>query len=280
VFITGLWGNAMNCADNLIRDHDDIIAMLPVVVATTARIQQHRYIDAAMLDGIDRFLEQFIAEYHFKKEDTLFFPHVRRVLPDEAARTQTCSAIHAACLNSIQELRAGMSRARVASMETGGSTLWSLSARCVHRLATHVAAERPILDRIRRHLPHTDDPQFLNAVGDLERHTLGATGREWYAQLVLDYADIARSWSTWPAMVAASGTAAGESSAGSSAADTGPEAGAPEPDHSPGARGKGPRRRITPFTRPDDPSKPSRREREMKQPTLQKLVPADATGNA
>lgn len=71
----------MNCANALLRDHDDIAALLRVLAAVVSRLQRCRYVDPVMLAGVDGFLRQFVVECHFRKEDTAFFPHVRASAP-------------------------------------------------------------------------------------------------------------------------------------------------------------------------------------------------------
>lgn len=185
----------MNCANTLLRDHDDIAAMLRVLAAAVSRLQQRRYLDPAMLAGLDRFLRQFVVECHFRKEDTVFFPHVYAVSPDEMDRTLACTALHAQCLVPVQECHAVVDRMHTAGMERLAGELAAAAAPCLDRLTAHIEAERPLLERFRRRPPNPEDELLLRACAGLECQHLGVTGREWYAQLVADYADIA---STWP----------------------------------------------------------------------------------
>ena len=57
-----------------------------------------------------------------------------------------------------------------------------------------MTVERPLLERLRQWPPDGKDGQLLDACAGVERHSLGPTGREWYAQLVADYADIVSTW--------------------------------------------------------------------------------------
>src|SRR5262249_12528516 len=84
----------MNCACNLLRDHDDIAAIVRVLAATVRRLCQDGYVDAGMLAGLDRFLREFVVDCHFRKEDTIIFPHVRAVMPKETGRTIACTSLH------------------------------------------------------------------------------------------------------------------------------------------------------------------------------------------
>ena len=66
---------------------------------------------------------------------------------------------------------------------------------CLDLLTAHITTERPLLERLRQRPPDEEDEHLLDACAALERYALGPTGREWYAQLVSDYADIVRTWS-------------------------------------------------------------------------------------
>lgn len=184
----------MNCANSLLRDHDDIAAIVRVLDASVWRLRQHQYVDPAMLTGLDRFLRQFVVECHFRKEDAVFFPHVRAVLPDETARTFTCTALHGECLVPVQACHAAVDRMYADGTERFAGELAAAAAPCVDRLTAHIEAERPLLERYRHRPPDSEDEQLLHAFTELERRHLGPTGREWYAQLVADYADIIRTW--------------------------------------------------------------------------------------
>lgn len=210
----------MNCADHLLRDHDDIAAMLHVMTACAARLEHGRYVDPAMLQGLDRFLQQFVADGYFRKQRTVFLPHVRTVLPDQAARTHEIARLRARCLAPMQEFHGVVERALAGGLEPLVGELASASSRCVERLSAHLEAERPLLNRVRR-LAHADDQARLDTCAELERHCLGAAGREWYAQLVSDYVDIARSWSVWPATSGAPAIDSGRSSPRAEDARTG-----------------------------------------------------------
>ena len=184
----------MNCANNLLRDHDDIGVMVRVLRATVSRLQQGGYVDPDMLAGLDRFLRQFVVECHFRKEDTIVFPHLRAGLPEETDRIFACTALHARCAASLQACHMAVERVHDGGIGTLAAELAAAAPPCLDLLTEHIAGERPLLERFRRCPPDAEDEQLLEACAELERHYLGATGREWYAQLVADYADIVRSW--------------------------------------------------------------------------------------
>jgi hemerythrin-like domain-containing protein len=183
----------MNCASNLLRDHDDIAAMVQVLRATISRLQEGGYVHPDMVAGLDRFLCQFI-ECHFRKEDTIVFPHLRAVLPEETYLTLACTALHAECRGAVRACHMAVERMHNGGMGRLAARLAAAAPRCLDLLTAHIAAERPLLERHRRLPPDAEDEQLLQACADLERRYLGPTGREWYAQLVADYADIARTW--------------------------------------------------------------------------------------
>jgi hemerythrin-like domain-containing protein len=184
----------MNCANNLLRDHDDITAILRVLRATVSRLEQGCHVDPDMLAGLDRFLREFVVECHFRKEETIVFPHLRAVLPDETDRTLACTARHDQCAASLQACHMVVERVHDGGMGTLAAELAAAAPPCLDLLAAHIAAERPLLERLRRRPPDAEDERLLDACAEVERHYLGPTGREWYAQLVADYADIVRTW--------------------------------------------------------------------------------------
>ena len=184
----------MNCANNLLRDHDDIAAMVQVLRATVSRLQQGGYVDPDMLAGVDRFLRQFVVECHFRKEDTIVFPHIRTVLPDEADRIAACTALHAEFAGCLEACHTAATCAHDSFLGTLAAELTAAAPACLDLLTAHIAAEHPLLERLRSGPPHAEDDRLLDACAELERHYLGPTGREWYTQLVADYADIVRTW--------------------------------------------------------------------------------------
>lgn len=202
----------MNVADNLLRDHEEIAAMLHVVSACAARLQQDQYVDPGMLQGLDRFLQQLVGDCYFSKQRTVLLPHVRAVVPEEAAGTHQIAALRAAALAPMREFHGVVERALAAGIEPLVAEFGSVSSTCVERLRAVLAAERPLLDRLRR-LPQGDQRALLDTCAALERGSLGATGREWYTQLVADYSDIARTWTSWPATAGAPAIGSGRASA-------------------------------------------------------------------
>jgi hemerythrin-like domain-containing protein len=184
----------MDCAYSLLRDHDDIAAMVRVLAATANRLRQGEYVDPEMLAGLDGFLRRFVVDCHFRKEDTIVFPHVRAVLPAETDRIFACTALHAGCVAAVEACHAVLARMHDRGRAGLATELSAAAAPCVDRLTAHMASERPLLERFRRRPTDTEDQRLLDACAELERHCLGATGREWYAQVVADYADIVSTW--------------------------------------------------------------------------------------
>lgn len=80
-------------------------------------------------------------------------------------------------------------------------------------LRGYLETERALLQRLRQHPADAADDALVQACHQLERQQLGATGREWYAQLVADDADIASTWSHWPSTVSSPGIRSGRPAA-------------------------------------------------------------------
>src|SRR5919108_1558220 len=139
----------MNCAYSLLRDHDDIACMMRVLAATVDRLRQGAYVDPDMLAGLDGFLRRFIVDCHFRKEDTIVFPHVRAILPDEIDRTLTCTALHADCVAALEACHTVLARVRHRAMDATTGELAAAVTRCVDRSMVHIASERPLLERLR-----------------------------------------------------------------------------------------------------------------------------------
>jgi hemerythrin-like domain-containing protein len=191
----------MNLGDHLLQDHEEIAAMLHVVTACAARLEEGHYVDPPMLQGLDRFLQQFVGDCYFRKGRTVFLPFVRAALPGEAARTHDLGGLRARCLGPMRDFHVAIERALAAGPEHMVAEVASAAARAVVPLQAYLDAERPVLDRLRR-LEAGDHAAAVQRCVDVELASLGATGREWYTQLVTDYVDIARTWTSWPASAA------------------------------------------------------------------------------
>jgi hemerythrin-like domain-containing protein len=208
----------MNVTDNLLQDHEEIAAMLQVVTACAGRLQEGHYVDPPMLQGLDRFLQQFVGECYFRKQRAVFLPFVREVLPEESARTHEIAGLRALCLGPMRNFHLVIEHALAGAIEPLVRDFASTSAVCVERVTAHLKAERPLLERVRR-LQDVNHAALLDRCAGMERESLGATGREWYTQLVIDYTDIARSWASWPATSAAPTIDSGHPSPGAAPVD-------------------------------------------------------------
>lgn len=200
----------MNVADQLLQDHEEISAMLHVLTASAARLREGHFVDPPMVQGLDRFIQQLVGDCYFRKHRTVFLPYVRAALPEETARTHDIAGLRARALGPMRDLHVAVERALAAGVEHMVDEFAHASERCVERLRAYLEAERPLLDRI-RHRPADDHAALIDRCAELERACLGATGREWYAQLVIDYVDIARSWTSWPATAGAPAIGSGRS---------------------------------------------------------------------
>jgi hypothetical protein len=47
-------------------------------------------------------------------------------------------------------------------------------------------------------LSPAQDERLCRKFDEIERSGIGATGREWYTQLIADYRDIVSTWGQWP----------------------------------------------------------------------------------
>lgn len=200
----------MRCVDNLLRDHDDIAAMLRVLSASVERLQQGHYVDPVMIVGIDQFFQRLVAASYFAKEAQVVFPHVAEVLPDDASTARIATAQRAACLAPIEAFHAVVERWPGEPLHALVGDLADAAALCVQGLAAHLETERALLQRLRHHPPDAADEGLVAACAQIERQQLGATGREWYAQLVADDTDIAGTWSHWPSTAGSPGIRSGQ----------------------------------------------------------------------
>jgi hemerythrin-like domain-containing protein len=192
----------MNVVDHLLQDHEEIAAMLHVLTACAARLREGHFVDPPMMQGLDRFVQQFVGDCYFRKQRTVFLPYVREVWPEEAARTHDIAGLRARALGPMRDFHVAVERALAAGVEHMVDEFAHAASRCVERLRPYLEAERPLLDHVR----HTTDAGHAPLVAhcaEIERGCFGAAGREWYTQLVTDHVDIARSWTTWPATAGA-----------------------------------------------------------------------------
>lgn len=190
----------MRCADTLLRNHHDIALMVRVLPAVVRRIEQGHDVDPRMIAGIDRVFQGLVAGSHFPSGTLLLFPSLPAIRPQEA---QAAALRRDACIAPLDLFHDVAGRVSSVPLDALADELAAAAARCADTLTALLEAERPLLDRI-RHLAGDDHDEGLTAAcAHLERQQLGATGREWMAQLVADYADIAETWPQRPASAVA-----------------------------------------------------------------------------
>jgi hypothetical protein len=198
----------MRCTDTLLRNHHDMALMTRVLPAVAARLTAGHYIDPAMLAGLDRFFQQLVAGTHFPAGTLLLFPHLPAIRPDEAALV---ALRRDACIAPLDLLHGLVDRMAATPLESLADELVPIAARCTQTLTTLLETERPLLERVAHLAASEEDERLAGTCVRFERTQLGATGREWMAQLAADYADIAGTWPHWPATAGAPDIRSGQS---------------------------------------------------------------------
>jgi len=173
------------------RDHYDKEAMLLVFEASVNRLEQGRYVDPEMLTGIVRFFDQFVGQCHQVKEETVLFP----ILESSRAGMGVVPALRQQH-RSQREMVGLLAR----TLDAGGvEALGVETRRFVGRVREHLSDERRCFAKVAADLlSPAQDEALARQFESIERSSIGATGREWYAQLVADYRDIVSTWGHWP----------------------------------------------------------------------------------
>jgi hemerythrin-like domain-containing protein len=185
----------MSGLNTLRRDHSMIGTMLGVLEASVGRLRQGRYVDPQMQSGMVRFFEQFVGTCHHTQEETALFPLLTSS-EQGAAIVPALVRQHACQRDSLGLVADAFSRAR----RREGRALDAL-AFYVRAYTASVQAHLFLEDRFFADatvLTAGQEEELSREFTRIERAVIGATGREWYNQLVADYKDITFTWEHWP----------------------------------------------------------------------------------
>jgi hemerythrin-like domain-containing protein len=173
----------MQALVTLLDDHHYIGGMLDVLEACARHLDQGAEIDQDMAAGVRQYFEQFVPT-HTRKEEQVLFPRLERDLPVTDRRLL-------AVLRREHGIIDDLWAALAPHVTTSPSAAFSTLARAyAARKREHMHLEDGLLHRA---LPFADEG-LSDALADVERAGLGATGREWFIQVALDYTDIVATW--------------------------------------------------------------------------------------
>jgi hemerythrin-like domain-containing protein len=186
----------MSGLNTLRRDHDTIGTMLGVLEASVDRLGEGQYVDAQMLSGILRFFEQIVGKCHQAQEETALFPLL--TLPEEGVAMVATLMRQHACQRESLGLVADALR-QLQRGEGGALDALTFNVRAYGaRVRAHLLVEDLFFTDIAAAVVTAEDEELLREFNSIERAAIGATGREWYNQLVSDYRDITSTWAHWP----------------------------------------------------------------------------------
>jgi hemerythrin-like domain-containing protein len=173
----------MQALVTLLDDHHYIGGMLDVLEACARHLDQGADLDHDMAAGVRHYFEQFVPA-HTQKEEQVLFPRLERDLP---ATDRQLLAV----LRREHGLLGDLWTALAPHVTTRASAEFSTLARAyAARKREHMHLEDGLLHRP---LPLAGE-ELADALAEVERAGLGATGREWYIQVALDYTDIVATW--------------------------------------------------------------------------------------
>lgn len=184
----------MNSVAALRSDHYDIVAMSGVLEATAARLEQDRHVDRQMLAGILRFFDRFVGESHYLKEEQGLFPLLEATGGAAATQAAILLAQHEAeramfrnLSRKFEQLCQGQPGARASLISTARSY--------ASLVGDHLRVENQWIPEMAACvLSSTQDERLCRQFEEIERKGIGATGREWYNQVIADYRDIVSTW--------------------------------------------------------------------------------------
>jgi hemerythrin-like domain-containing protein len=179
------------------RDHYTIGTMLGVLEASVDRLRQERYVDVQMLSGILRFFEQFVGKCHQAQEETALFP-LLTLREDGVALVPALMRQHECQRESVRLVADALRRLQQGNGGALDALVFNVRAYGA-RVRAHLLVEDPFFtDVAATVLTPARDEELLREFNRIERAAIGATGREWYNQLVSDYRDIVSTWRHWP----------------------------------------------------------------------------------
>jgi hemerythrin-like domain-containing protein len=171
--------------------------MLAVLEAVLARLKDHRRVDPEMWNGLLRFFREFVHGCHeVKLETSIRSLLASRVSPSDLGKASFMRSRYESGRTSLEAL-AGIDIER--SDPASRTRLAAIAGQYLDHIRQVVLPERSLLDSLlRRALTAAEDERLAAELNRLERIHIGATGREWYTQLVRDYRNIASTWSHGP----------------------------------------------------------------------------------
>jgi hemerythrin-like domain-containing protein len=185
----------MDLPGRLRDEHWEIERMLDVLRAVARRLQRGAHIDRDMLMGLLGFFTRYYADCHQLEEERALFPLIAARAPEPDRRmTRDLVRQHRADRVALVDLTAIVDRL-LAGDPAAVERFAALVAAFAPRLLDHIAEEDRLYRRIAPLIAPAEQESLERALDGIERERLGATGREWYRQVVADYADIV---STWP----------------------------------------------------------------------------------
>lgn len=189
---------AVNSVALLRRDHYDIAAMVGVLEATVCRLEQDRHVDRQMLAGLLGFFDRFVGKSHDLKEEQGLFPLLAAAGGATAAQVAILVAQHEAQRALLRELVRKFER--LWQDQPGARALLVPTVRSYASLVgEHLRIENQWIPEMAAcAVSRAQDERLCREFEEIERKGIGATGREWYNQLITDYRDIVSAWGQWP----------------------------------------------------------------------------------
>jgi len=187
-------GDTLNCVAQLMSDHWDIDAMCSILEAALERMEHGGDIDRQMLSGILLFFDRFVDCSHHVKEERVLFPLLRHAGVQPAAVVETLVAQHAEDRALLAELAAMLEQLPRASSDRQNPFVIA-GRRYIASVRDHLRMEKERLPGMCAAVvqPPQDD-SLCHQFAIIERSAIGATGREWYNQVIADYRDIVATW--------------------------------------------------------------------------------------
>jgi hemerythrin-like domain-containing protein len=180
----------------LVSDHSQIETMCSVLEAAAARMEHGDYVDPRMIVGLLRFFDEFADRSHQRKEEQALFPPLRASGERACALADRLSQEHSQRRDLLDELARSFRHLR--SDPSAALDLFLAAARrYADSMRDHLRLENESFQECADGLVSVaQDDDLCRRFGEIERHALGPTGREWYNQVVSDYRDIVAVWGT------------------------------------------------------------------------------------
>jgi len=185
-------GRSTACERALHADRVLIDTMMDVFEAALDRTNRGGRVDREMMDGVLRFVRDFVQDSHHHKMVEVLVALASRGAPVERFDAAELLEGYRAGEAQLRDVRALVPLILETPHEE--TALFGRAYRFVAETRRQLCLERTVVSGLRRVLAAGEDEALADRLARIERDAIGPTGREWYKQVAFDYRDIVSTW--------------------------------------------------------------------------------------